>query len=83
MTKASMNLQDLRRRIYVKAKAEKSWPGEKYRKRVERLKLGEAHPRQLNHFLGSHGARPSALCLLKLGKKDVDAATSPGMMVER
>src|ERR1700680_4496962 len=25
MTKASMNLQDLRRRIYVKAKAEKSW----------------------------------------------------------
>src|SRR6202045_5142107 len=25
MTKASVNLQDLRRRIYVKAKAEKSW----------------------------------------------------------
>src|SRR6266513_576839 len=25
MTKASMNLQDLRRRIYVKAKADKSW----------------------------------------------------------
>ena len=25
MTKASVNLQDLRRRIYVKAKAETSW----------------------------------------------------------
>src|SRR5712691_13182358 len=25
MTKASVNLQDLRRRIYLKAKAEKSW----------------------------------------------------------
>jgi len=25
MTKASINLQDLRRRIYVKAKADKSW----------------------------------------------------------
>jgi RNA-directed DNA polymerase len=25
MTKASINLQDLRRRIYVKAKAETSW----------------------------------------------------------
>ena len=27
MTKASVNLQDLSRRIYVKAKAEKSWQG--------------------------------------------------------
>ncbi len=25
MTKTSINLQDLRRRIYIKAKAEKSW----------------------------------------------------------
>jgi hypothetical protein len=64
-------------------KGREMWAGEKYRMRMERLKLGETDPRQLNHFLGSHGARPSALCLLKLGKKDVDAATSPGMMVER
>jgi hypothetical protein len=27
MTKASISLQDLRRRLYVKAKAETSWQG--------------------------------------------------------
>jgi hypothetical protein len=64
MIKASDDLQDLRRRIYGKAKAESSWRFWVYTSRSDRASAG-------NDGVGSAESRPSRIGLISLDMKQM------------
>jgi hypothetical protein len=67
MIKASVNLQDLTRRIYLKAKAEKSWQG--LRLEAVEYAMAAAAVQRLQGSLAKAESRPSTIGPITLDAK--------------